>query len=103
MPLYHVLAAVLLSAERMGNGLLYAVWAVPAARFFLGMGAVSYLPNIRMCEKQNGSCPPAIEKTVPYRNSGRGRFFCSPKEFIPGAGHTDVHFPECPAGSDGAS
>lgn len=37
LPLYHVLAAMLLSAEQMGNGLLYAVWAVPAARFFLGV------------------------------------------------------------------
>ena len=40
LPLYHVLAVALLSVEQIGNGLLYAVWAVPAALFFLGVGAV---------------------------------------------------------------
>ena len=55
---------------------------------------------IQKCGKM---CIRDSRKTVPYRNSGRGRFFCSPEGFIPGAGHTDVHLPECPAGSDGAS
>lgn len=40
LPVYHVLAVSLLSVEQMGNGMLYAIWAVPAALLFLGSGAV---------------------------------------------------------------
>ena len=38
LPLYHVLAVSLLSVEQMNNGILYAIWAVPAAILFLGIG-----------------------------------------------------------------
>lgn len=40
LPIYHVLAISLLSVEQMSNGMLYAVWAVPAALLFLGVGTV---------------------------------------------------------------
>ncbi len=39
LPLYHVQAVSLMSVEQMENGLLYAVWAIPAAILFLGFGA----------------------------------------------------------------
>lgn len=38
--LYHVQAVSLLSVEQMNNGMLYAVWAIPTALVFLGIGAV---------------------------------------------------------------
>lgn len=37
---YHVQAVSLLSVEQMSNGMLYAVWAIPTALLFLGIGAV---------------------------------------------------------------
>lgn len=40
LPLYHVQAVSLLSVEQMNNGMLYAVWAIPTALLFLGVGAV---------------------------------------------------------------
>ena len=40
LPLYHVQAVSLLSVEQMNNGMLYAVWAIPTALVFLGIGAV---------------------------------------------------------------
>ena len=40
LPLYHVQAVSLLSVEQMNNGMLYAVWAIPTASLFLGIGAV---------------------------------------------------------------
>ena len=40
LPLYHVQAVSLLSVEQMNNGMLYAVWAIPIALLFLGIGAV---------------------------------------------------------------
>lgn len=40
LPIYHVLAVSLLSVEQMRNGMLYAIWAIPAALVFLGIGAV---------------------------------------------------------------
>jgi len=40
LPLYHVQAVSLLSVEQMNNGMLYAVWAIPTALLFLGIGAV---------------------------------------------------------------
>ena len=39
LPIYHVLAISLLSVEQMSNGMLYAIWAIPAALIFLGIGA----------------------------------------------------------------
>ena len=39
LPIYHVLAVSLLSVEQMSNGMLYAIWAIPAALLFLGAGA----------------------------------------------------------------
>lgn len=39
LPIYHVLAVSLLSVEQMRGGMLYAIWAVPAALLFLGAGA----------------------------------------------------------------
>ncbi len=39
LPIYHVLAVSLLSVEQMRNGMLYAIWAIPAALLFLGIGA----------------------------------------------------------------
>ena len=39
LPVYHVLAVSLLSVEQMSNGMLYAIWAIPAALLFLGVGA----------------------------------------------------------------
>ena len=39
LPVYHVLAVALLSVEQMRNGMLYAIWAIPAALLFLGIGA----------------------------------------------------------------
>ena len=39
LPIYHVLAISLLSVEQMSNGMLYAIWAIPAALLFLGVGA----------------------------------------------------------------
>ena len=40
LPIYHVLAISLLSVEQMNNGMLYAIWAIPATLLFLGVGAV---------------------------------------------------------------
>ena len=40
MPLYQVLAISLLSVDQMSNGMLYAIWAVPAALIFLGVGSL---------------------------------------------------------------
>ncbi len=40
LPIYHVLAISLLSVEQMSNGMLYAIWAIPTALLFLGIGAV---------------------------------------------------------------
>lgn len=39
LPIYQVLAVSLLSVEQMSNGMLYAIWAIPAALLFLGAGA----------------------------------------------------------------
>ena len=39
LPIYHVLAISLLSVEQMSNGMLYAIWAIPAELLFLGVGA----------------------------------------------------------------
>ena len=39
LPIYHVLAISLLSVEQMSNGMLYAIWAIPAALLILGVGA----------------------------------------------------------------
>lgn len=39
LPLYHAQFVSLMSVEQMSNGLLYAVWAVPAAFLFIGIGA----------------------------------------------------------------
>ena len=39
LPIYHVLAISLLSVEQMSNGMLYAIWAIPAALLLLGVGA----------------------------------------------------------------
>ena len=39
LPVYHVTAIALLSVEQMRSGLLYAVWAIPAALLFLVVGA----------------------------------------------------------------
>lgn len=41
LPMYHVRAISLLSVEQMSSGMLYAVWAVPAALLFLGIGAAA--------------------------------------------------------------
>ena len=38
LPIYHVLSVSLLSVEQMSNGMLYAIWAIPAAFIFLGIG-----------------------------------------------------------------
>lgn len=38
LPIYHVLAVSLLSVDQMSNGMLYAIWAIPAALLFLGLG-----------------------------------------------------------------
>ena len=38
LPIYHVLAVSLLSVEQMRSGMLYVVWAVPAAILFLAVG-----------------------------------------------------------------
>ena len=39
LPFYHVQAISLMSVEQMGNGALYAIWAVPTALFFLAAGS----------------------------------------------------------------
>ena len=39
LPIYHALAISLLSVEQMSNGMLYAIWAIPTALIFLGIGA----------------------------------------------------------------
>ena len=39
LPIYHGLAISLLSVEQMSNGMLYAIWAIPVALLFLGVGA----------------------------------------------------------------
>jgi ABC-type transport system involved in multi-copper enzyme maturation permease subunit len=39
IPIHHVLAFPLLSMKQMQNGVLYAIWAVPVALIFLGIGA----------------------------------------------------------------
>lgn len=38
LPLYHAQFVSLMSVEQMGNGVLYAIWAVPAALIFWGVG-----------------------------------------------------------------
>lgn len=38
LPLYHALAVSLLSVEQLSGGALYAIWAIPAALLFLGVG-----------------------------------------------------------------
>ena len=38
LPLYQAQAVSLLTVEKMGNGMLYAVWAIPSALLFLGVG-----------------------------------------------------------------
>ena len=38
LPLYHTQCFSLMSIEQMHNGLLYAVWTIPAAVIFLGIG-----------------------------------------------------------------
>ena len=38
LPLYHAQFISLMSVEQMSNGLLYAVWAIPAAFIFIGIG-----------------------------------------------------------------
>ena len=51
LPIYHVLAISLLSVEQMSNGMLYAIWAIPAALLFLGVGAgISRRRVIRLFE-----------------------------------------------------
>lgn len=40
LPIYHVLAISLLSVEQMSNGMLYAIWAIPVALIFLGIGTI---------------------------------------------------------------
>lgn len=40
LPIYHVLAVSLLSVEQMSNGMLYAIWVIPTALLFLGIGTV---------------------------------------------------------------
>ena len=40
MPLYHALAVSLLSVGQMESGMLYAVWAIPAALIFMGAGSI---------------------------------------------------------------
>jgi hypothetical protein len=40
LPLYQAHAVLLLSVEQMNNDMLYAVWAIPTALLFLGIGAV---------------------------------------------------------------
>ena len=39
-PIYHVLAISLLSVEQVENGMLYAIWTIPVALLFLGIGVV---------------------------------------------------------------
>ncbi len=39
LPFYHVQAISLMSVEQMGNGALYAIWAVPTALLFLAAGS----------------------------------------------------------------
>ena len=41
LPIYHVLAISLLSVEQMSNGMLYAIWAIPAALLFWELVQVS--------------------------------------------------------------
>ncbi len=38
LPIYHAQAVSLMSVDRMSSGMLYAVWAVPAAVVLLGLG-----------------------------------------------------------------
>lgn len=38
LPLHHARAISLMSVEQMNNGMLYAVWAIPTAAIFLGIG-----------------------------------------------------------------
>lgn len=38
LPLYQAMAISLMSVEQMENGILYAIWAIPAAMFFFGTG-----------------------------------------------------------------
>ncbi len=40
LPLYHVQFVSLMSVDQMGNGVLYAVLAVPVALIFMGIGIV---------------------------------------------------------------
>lgn len=39
LPIYHAQFVSLMSVEQMGSGILYAIWAVPAALVFAGTGA----------------------------------------------------------------
>lgn len=41
LPIYHAQFVSLMSIEQMKSGLLYAVWAVPAAALFLAIGAAA--------------------------------------------------------------
>ena len=41
LPFYHVQAISLLSVEQIGSGVLYGVWAVPAAAVFLVIGGAA--------------------------------------------------------------
>jgi uncharacterized membrane protein len=38
LPLYHAQFVSLMSVEQMSNGILYAIWAVPVALIFVGIG-----------------------------------------------------------------
>jgi len=40
LPLYHAQFTSLMSVEQMSNGMLYAIWAVPAALILAGLGCV---------------------------------------------------------------
>jgi hypothetical protein len=43
LPLYHAQFVSLMSVEQMSNGILYAIWAVPVALIFVGIGiAISH-------------------------------------------------------------
>lgn len=39
LPMYHAQLVSLMSVERMNNGILYAIWAIPAAFVFVEIGA----------------------------------------------------------------
>ena len=57
LPIYHGLAISLLSVEQMSNGMLYAIWAIPAALLFLGVGAgISRRVYVAVCIELDGGC-----------------------------------------------